>query len=171
MTPAILDVEASGFGRGSYPIEVGFVLPDGRSHCVLIRPEAEWQDWDFDAERLHGLSRAQLQTKGRSVFEVAQFLNDHLSGLTVYSDAWGNDQSWLALLYECAGLPIRFRLDTLRALLSEAQLQLWSTIKQEVERELDLGRHRASNDARVLQLAYQRTLSAVGGDRARRERV
>jgi len=23
--PAVLDVEASGFGRGSYPIEVGFV--------------------------------------------------------------------------------------------------------------------------------------------------
>lgn len=171
MTPAILDVEASGFGRGSYPIEVGFVLPDGRSHCILIRPQDDWREWDVEAEQLHGISRAQLQTHGRGAFEVAQFLNDHLSGLTVYSDAWGNDQSWLALLYECAGLPIRFRLDTLRVLLSEAQLQLWADTKKQVERELDLGRHRASNDARVLQLAYQRTLSLVGGDMARRERV
>lgn len=171
MTPAILDVEASGFGRGSYPIEVGFVLPDGRSHCLLIRPEREWLEWHAEAEQLHGISRAQLQRNGRSAFEVAQFLNDHLAGLTVYSDAWGNDQSWLALLFESAELRIKFRLETLRALLSEAQLQLWSTTKQEVELELELGRHRASNDARVLQLTFQRTLSQVGGDAARRERI
>ena len=27
--PAVLDVEASGFGAGSYPIEVGIAMPDG----------------------------------------------------------------------------------------------------------------------------------------------
>ena len=27
--PPIIDVEASGFGRGSFPIEVGFVMADG----------------------------------------------------------------------------------------------------------------------------------------------
>jgi hypothetical protein len=37
--PAILDVEASGFGRGSYPVEVGYVLEDGVSQCMLVRPE------------------------------------------------------------------------------------------------------------------------------------
>ena len=26
MLPCVIDVEASGFGRGSYPIEIGFVL-------------------------------------------------------------------------------------------------------------------------------------------------
>lgn len=171
MTPAILDVEASGFGRGSYPIEVGFVLPNGCSHCLLIRPEPEWSEWHAEAEQLHGISREQLQRKGRSALEVAQFLNEHLAGLTVYSDAWGNDQSWLALLFESANLPIKFRLDTLRALLSEAQLQLWSATKQAVEQELELGRHRASNDARVLQLAYRRTLLLTGGKSVRRNRT
>jgi hypothetical protein len=34
----VIDVEASGFGRGSYPIEVGFVLPDGEAVCTLVRP-------------------------------------------------------------------------------------------------------------------------------------
>ena len=29
--PAVLDIEASGFGRGSYPIEVGFVLANGEA--------------------------------------------------------------------------------------------------------------------------------------------
>ena len=32
MTPIVIDVEASGFGKGSYPIEVGVVLPDGSRH-------------------------------------------------------------------------------------------------------------------------------------------
>lgn len=41
-TPAVLDVEASGFGRYSYPIEVGYALPDGRVFCTLIRPEPHW---------------------------------------------------------------------------------------------------------------------------------
>ena len=39
MAPIIIDIEASGFGRGSYPIEVGLVLPDGTPHCFLIAPD------------------------------------------------------------------------------------------------------------------------------------
>ena len=30
-SPIMLDVEASGFGRGSYPIEIGLAFPDGTS--------------------------------------------------------------------------------------------------------------------------------------------
>ncbi|MET0379714.1 MAG: hypothetical protein ABW049_12050, partial [Spongiibacteraceae bacterium] len=60
MIPAILDFEASGLGGGTYPIEVGYVLGDGRSACYLIRPEPDWQGWSADAEKLHGISRALL---------------------------------------------------------------------------------------------------------------
>lgn len=42
--PTILDIEASGFGRGSYPIEVGFVAGDGTLFCGLVRPEPDWLD-------------------------------------------------------------------------------------------------------------------------------
>ena len=31
----VLDIEASGFGRGSYPIEIGFVLPDGNGASMI----------------------------------------------------------------------------------------------------------------------------------------
>ena len=31
IVPAVLDIEASGFGRDSFPVEVGFVLPDGET--------------------------------------------------------------------------------------------------------------------------------------------
>ena len=42
LAPAVLDVEASGFGRSSYPIEIGVVFPDGHAYCTLIRPESHW---------------------------------------------------------------------------------------------------------------------------------
>ena len=44
--PYIIDVEASGFGNGSYPIEVGVVLNNGEKFCTLIVPAANWTHWD-----------------------------------------------------------------------------------------------------------------------------
>ena len=161
--PVLLDIEASGLSRGSYPIEVGYVLADGRSHCFLIKPLDDWQMWDSSAERLHGISRAQLLLRGLDVVTVAETLNRALGGMTVYSDAWGNDQSWLALLFDRAERVQGFRLEALHALLNEKQLGLWTATKQAVECELAHGRHRASNDARVLQQTYLRTLKEAGG--------
>ena len=63
--PTILDIEASGFGRGSYPIEIGFSDGQGGLFCSLIQPEADWLHWDDSAEALHGLSRELLLTHGR----------------------------------------------------------------------------------------------------------
>jgi len=68
---AILDVEASGFGAGSYPIEVGYVFGDGRSYCTLIRPVSSWTHWDAKAKARNRLriDRSQsycLQTRASS---------------------------------------------------------------------------------------------------------
>lgn len=38
MYPIIIDAEASGFGRDSYPIEVGVALGDASRHCYLVSP-------------------------------------------------------------------------------------------------------------------------------------
>lgn len=149
--PAILDIEASGFGRDSYPIEVGFVLPDGSAFCSLIRPAAHWTHWDGAAEQVHQIRRETLLVRGRPVTEVARWLNDQLHGLTLYSDGWAHDYPWLGALYEEAGLVPRFRLDNLRALLTEAQARRWAETRQAVSNELQLTRHRASADARLLQ--------------------
>ena len=163
MIPAILDFEASGLGRGSYPIEVGYVLSDGHSACMLIRPEPDWQGWDPHAEQLHGISRAHLLRHGRSVAEVARCLNHSLAGKTLYSDAWGNDQSWLALLFECAGLSAHFRLESLRMLLSEVQAEVWNRAREDVARTSRLERHRASSDARLLQRTFLRSRELAAG--------
>jgi len=155
--PCILDIEASGFGRGSYPIEVGFVTADGASFCTLIRPAAHWTHWDPSAERMHGLSRREIERNGRPPALVARILNRDLYGCAVYSDGWAHDSSWLGLLFEEAGVQPRFRLLHLRELLTEAQAERWDATRERVLGQMRLCRHRASSDARALQL----TLLAV----------
>lgn len=158
--PIVIDIEASGFGRGSYPIEVGVVMPDGKTHCRLLRPEPDWTHWSQQAEQVHGISRDILFEHGHEVREVALFLNELLCGQVVYSDAWGNDQTWLGRLFDAVGLWPSFRLETLRVLIREDRLIFWESSKAEVLKDLNITRHRASNDALILQKALLKTITA-----------
>jgi hypothetical protein len=155
--PSIMDIEASGFGLGSYPIEIGFVLPDGSAWCSLVKPEADWQHWDPNAAAVHHITREQLMQHGRSPREIADVLNLRLRGQTVYSDAWAHDYTWLGRLYEAAGRSPSYKLDNLRALLSEREAARWHEVKRQVSQTMGLQRHRASADARIL----QQTLAAL----------
>ncbi|MDZ7854249.1 MAG: hypothetical protein U5L98_16865 [Halomonas sp.] len=157
--PTLLDIEASGFGRGSYPIEVGLARADGSTCAFLIQPLEEWTHWDPKAELLHGISRGRLQREGYPVRQVACWLNDELGEVGIaYSDSWGYDNTWLSLLFHHAGMLPAFRLEALRILLSEAQQALWSQTKEAIIRQQGIHRHRAGDDARLLQLTYQHTL-------------
>jgi hypothetical protein len=155
-TPTVLDVEASGFGRNSYPIEIGFVLPNGHAYCTLIRPETHWTHWDAQAEATHHIPRALIEARGIPVLQVALTINAQLAGLTVYSDGWANDFSWLGALFEAADMSPSFKLENLRALLDEEEADMWHTVKAEISSERGVQRHRASADARLLQLTLQR---------------
>ena len=154
--PTVLDIEASGLGRHSYPIEVGYVLPDGQAYCTLVLPEPEWTHWDESAAALHRIPRALLQRRGLPAREVALHLNQQLQGQTVYSDGWANDYSWLNALYEAAEMSPHFKLDNLRTLLTDAQANHWHQTKAEIASERGSQRHRASADARLLQLTLLR---------------
>jgi hypothetical protein len=160
--PCVLDIEASGFGGGSYPIEVGFVMPDGTAYCSLIRPDATWTHWDCAAERLHGISRALLQRRGRDAAEVAADLNARLAGHDVYCDNWAHDYAWLARLFDSAALRPAFHLRHLRELLSEDAAARFDDARDAVARTLQLQRHRASSDARLLQLSVARAREPAG---------
>ena len=156
--PLIIDVEASGFGAGSYPIEVGIAMPEGSDFCRLIRPESNWTRWDEDTEKVHGITREILQSHGKPVIEVAEQLNEILDNKIVYSDGWGYDQTWLSLLFHHAGIHQRFQLEPLTAIMSDHQMRMWERTKWGVIREFNLQRHRASSDAKILQLTYLRSL-------------
>ncbi|MEE4298828.1 MAG: hypothetical protein V2J24_05240 [Pseudomonadales bacterium] len=155
--PIILDVEASGFGRGSYPIEIGLAFPDGSTEAFLIHPAPGWSHWDPGAERVHGISREELLVHGRNVVEVAALLNARLAGNRAYSDAWNFDSSWVARLFETAGFPQHFRLDTVRTLLDETEVEAWTEAKRVVRARYGDVVHRAAADARLL----QRTVEAA----------
>lgn len=156
MLPCVIDLEASGFGRGSYPIEVGVCLNDRSTHCFLIQPQEDWHHWDVEAEEIHGISRQTLLEKGVPVVEISSRLNELLNGQVVYTDAWGFDNTWLWKLYDTAKLYPNFRLESFRKLLNENQVKHWMAIKKQVIIDLKLVRHRASADARILQETYRR---------------
>ena len=157
--PFIIDVEASGFGSASYPIEIGVVLNDGRSFCTLILPAPEWTHWDKEAEKVHQVSRDILKTYGKPIDEVADQLNELLAGMTLYSDGWVVDKPWLTTLFHTAGKPMKFSVSPLEMILSEKQMAAWHETKVKVINEMNLKRHRASNDAWIIQETFKQTLA------------
>ena len=159
--PFIIDIEASGFGDASYPIEVGIALADGNKYCTLITPAPSWTYWDVAAEEVHHVSREMLMTHGKSIGEVTQHLNKLLHGKVLYSDGWVVDHPWLIRLFAVAGKAIEFHVSPIEIILCEAQMAIWHQTKEQVIDDLKLTRHRASHDAWIIQETYKRTLASV----------
>lgn len=149
-----LDIEASGIHPESYPIEVGVVLPDGESYCSLIKPAADWLHWDDRVHDIHGITREELRLNGKAPTEVAVQLNTMLAGQTVYSDCWVLDQPWLVKLYDTAAVAQQFKLVDMMYILGEAEYNRLNDVKKGMFDSANLQRHRATNDARILQMAY-----------------
>lgn len=162
MNPLIIDVEASGFGGASYPIEVGVALGDGHRYCSLILPAPAWTSWDEGAENLHGITRELLQAHGSPVDEVTRDLNELLDGMTLYSDGWVVDQSWLITLFHAAKRSMQFHVSPLEMILSEKQMAIWHATKDRVVKQANITRHRASHDAWMIQETYRQTLGQLG---------
>lgn len=152
--PIILDIEASGFGSGSYPIEVGVAMPNGYFYVWLIKPVEEWTHWQDSAQQIHGISREQLDAEGQSPRAIANELNELLAGQTVYSDGWGVDRTWLALLFHEAGVLQGFKLDSIYGLLNENEMERWGQQREEVLQITGMIPHRAGTDALVIQKTF-----------------
>jgi hypothetical protein len=83
-----------------------------------------------------------------------------LNGKTVYTDGWYQDFVWLHRLYEAAGLSPHFKLEDLSLTLTPEQKAAWHDTKQNILESLALQQHRASTDAKVLQLTWLKTAQA-----------
>jgi len=101
---------------------------------------------------VHHIQRDQLVQHGRTPQDIVQILNEWLRGMVVYSDAWAHDYTWLNKLYDAANRSPSFRLENLRALLSDGEANRWHELKMGVAKEANLPRHRASSDAKLLQM-------------------
>lgn len=155
--PNIIDIEASGFGAFSYPIEVGVVNTQGEKFCRLIKPGPDWEHWDSEAESLHGISRELLMDKGISAVQLCQELNIFLKQQVVYSDGWVVDQPWLIKLFDRAQIPMEFTISPLEMILNEEQMALWHETKDWVCENMNIERHRASSDAALIQSTFVTT--------------
>jgi len=155
--PNIIDVEASGFGSLSYPIEVGVINQAGERFCCLIKPQLDWTHWDTQAESLHGISRQILAAKGLAVQEVCFQLNQFLAGQVVYSDGWVVDDSWLIKLFNAAKITMQFNVSSLEMILNEVQMSQWHSTKDKLFEQMQEQRHRASSDAALIQNTFVTT--------------
>ncbi|WP_218310223.1 hypothetical protein [Alteromonas antoniana] len=158
--PTILDVEASGFGSNSYPIEIGVARSDGARFCRLIRPFSSWSHWDDSAEQLHGISRKLLAEYGADPVLVCRELNTFMGDRTAYSDGWVVDHPWLIKLFAEAGVRMTFRLSALEYVLNEYQMHSWHDVKQRIHIPECDARHRASVDAELIQKTFMATREA-----------
>lgn len=156
-SPTIIDIEASGFGSHSYPIEIGVVKTNGERYCALIEPQPEWDHWSQRAQAVHGITRSLIEQRGRKPRDVCQELNEFLGEMTTYSDAWTHDSPWLNCLFFAAGINPRFHLSPIEMIATEAQLLLWDATKKRLEKRLDIKRHRASGDAYLIQQTFLET--------------
>jgi len=158
--PIIIDIEASGFGSHSYPIEVGVVKQNGERFCSLIKPQADWVHWDEHAQTLHGISPQLLAQKGRPIAAVCTELNEFLRGQTAYTDGWVVDQPWVIKLFHAARQNMQFFISPLEMLLTEGQMALWHKTKESLL-VVNQPRHRASHDAALIQDTFRATNKLV----------
>ncbi len=159
--PVIIDVEASGFGPESYPIEIGLALADGCKYCTLITPAPDWTHWDEEAEKVHRIPRDILETYGKPMQTVVTELNELLRDQTVYTDGWVVDKPWIIKLFDQCRLQPSFTTSALEMILTESQMSIWHDTQDRIIRELDLKRHRASYDAQIIQQTWIHTRKAA----------
>jgi hypothetical protein len=158
-----LDFEASSLAKLSYPIEVAWVFEDGREESHLIRPAAQWTDWDAAAEAIHHIPRARLEAEGTPHDVVARRMIETLTGHELFASAPSWDGKWLSALLRAAKLPrhaLRLRdtedaqRDTATAILRDVvPAELLGRAVAEVVtlaevRDRDVPAHRALADAR-----------------------
>lgn len=159
--PCIIDIEASGFGAHSYPIEIGVVKADGSRYCSLIAPQEDWIHWSPQAETVHGIPRPVLLERGKPAATVCQELNRFLGYISAYSDAWVHDSPWLNRLFWAGRCKPEFHLSPIELICTEEQLMLWDDTKLRLSSQLKIQRHRASADAFLIQQTWLATKQMI----------
>jgi len=155
----IIDIEASGLGFDSYPIEVA-VLVEGKSKSWLIKPEPKWKHWDIAAENLHGITRGQLDADGLPAYEVADKLIKFIeeSNGVLYSDAAYWDADWMDTLFIAVKQKRHFHIESIYELLDKQQSTEFDENKATLSKSGKYRFHRAEEDVKMILEAYQLTV-------------
>lgn len=138
----IIDCEASGLSNNSYPIEIGIAFKNN-SQSFLIKPDKDWVDWDFEAEKIHKIKRSELFENGISIFDAAIRMNSQLRDLKIYSDAVDFEVFWIDKLFSKVGVERNFDIESIYML--DFDPVYYKHIKRKNSKNIEL--HRAENDA------------------------
>lgn len=158
-TPTLfLDFEASSLGKHSYPISVAYTLPNTNEvEEHLIKPRADWTDWSYEAQALHGITRERLLADGQEARSVALRMNEALRGQTLLTDALNYDQFWLERLFLDLDFDPEFQLQDFWFALSAVAPDFRLNLERIQEQAAGLAggrRHDAADDVRRLRWVW-----------------
>lgn len=159
----IIDIEASGLHRLSYPLEIAAAV-DGQTRSWLIKPQPSWRHWDVFAEALHGLPRDLLEQEGLPARQVAIELSEFVAqtdDAVLYSDACAWDASWINRLYRSVNLPRGFSLGSIYDLLDERQTDDFHQEKLRIVERNRFRPHRAAVDVEIMRQAFSKVLATT----------
>ena len=100
--PRFLDVEASSLSNQSYPIEIAWSDCYCNIESYLINPGfvAQWTDWDYRAEHIHGISRKKCTEEGVEPGFICDRMNNSITdGEYVYADGGCFDEHWVNVVF------------------------------------------------------------------------
>lgn len=154
----VIDFEASGLSKKSYPIEVG--ITNGAEHyTALIKPMSHWTYWEAEAEKIHNITADETMKNGKDSLSVANDLNSILKKSKIYCDNIQWDGFWLNVLFSDNRLSPTFQiLDIQDILKTGKQWRLFESKMEEFEQSNLYRKHRALDDARVIQSSLRYSL-------------
>lgn len=154
----VIDFEASGLSKKSYPIEVG--ITNGAEHyTVLIKPMSHWAYWEIEAEKVHNIAHDEIMKNGEDPISVAIKLNNILKTSKIYCDNIQWDGFWLNVLFSDNGLSPTFQiLDIQDILKTGRQWRLFESKMEKLGMSNIYKKHRALDDARVIQSSLRYAL-------------
>lgn len=156
----VLDIEASGLGENSFPIEIAWQGPIVKPQSFLIRPDPNWdlESWDERAEQLHGIPLRQVLAEGVATRTIVEQLCRDCAGRTILSDGLAFDQVRLNQLCAAARWQGSIRLTDLFLWLGQCHRETGTPSREAISafvRGLDnhSQSHRALDDVqRILEL-------------------
>ncbi|XQW86272.1 hypothetical protein ACOYR1_05970 [Thalassotalea piscium] len=161
----MLDIEASGLGHESYPIEVAYVSSTGDRNSYLIKSTDEWINdglWCSDAESsIHKISQDMLAQHGIPPFVVANSLNEALSGKLVLCNDLDYDGVWLTQLFKAANVGVMFSLTDIRYLYEYLGESKTHNFKQSYDAIVPSTIHRALPDAQRFVEAFNMAITSL----------
>ncbi|MFK4132110.1 hypothetical protein ACI2KR_07405 [Pseudomonas luteola] len=153
-----LDIESSGLGDESYPIQFGVTYLDKAQGKLVtikedIKPAEGWDYWDSEAEEfIHFISRERLEG-GKSCRDACLILNKHLGDNEVIVDSVADDEFWLNKLFEEAGIQRTFYITNIEKYLLR-EFGVKSDIYEQKRERYEFS-HDAGEDALIIYLIIQ----------------